>query len=229
MVWLNETQRYLLETTDGTGERVAAGFRTLLGDRARGPVLILATLWREFWDELASHPPSGGADPHPQARELVAGRDIPVPDEFSGEQLQQLERAGDPRLAQAAAGSRGGQVIQYLAGAPELLHRYRNAPPAARALINAAMDARRLGISPALPQAFLQAAAPGYLTDTEWDLLPGNWLQEGLAYTKKLAKGVRGPLALIRSRPAPAAPADPDDGQAWPTISTSTDAVFAGS
>ena len=35
-------------------------------------------------------------------------------------------------------------MIQFLAGAPELLARYRNAPPAAGALIHAAMDARRL-------------------------------------------------------------------------------------
>jgi hypothetical protein len=29
------------------------------------------------------------------------------------------------------------------------------------------MDARRLGTGPDLPQAFLEAAAPGYLTDDQ--------------------------------------------------------------
>ena len=55
VVWLNEAQRYL-DTTDGTGERVAAGLRELLRDRARGPVLVLvlATLWPQFWDALAA-------------------------------------------------------------------------------------------------------------------------------------------------------------------------------
>ena len=48
VVWLNEAQRYL-DTADGAGERVAAGLRELLRDRARGPVLVLATLWPEFW------------------------------------------------------------------------------------------------------------------------------------------------------------------------------------
>jgi hypothetical protein len=37
----------------------------------------------------------------------------------------------------------------------------RRAGPAAKALIEAAMDARRLGHSPALPHALLEAAAPG--------------------------------------------------------------------
>ena len=69
-------------------------------------------------------------------------------------------------------------MIQFLAGAPELLARYRNAPPAARALIDAAMDARRLGMGAGLPQAFLEAAAPGYLTDAEWDALGEDWLQQ---------------------------------------------------
>ena len=163
---------------------MAAGLRELLRDRARGPVLVLATLWPEYWDELTARPPEG-ADPHAQARELLAGHDIRVPAAFTAEQLRELEEAGDPRLAQAAAGSRDGQVIQYLAGAPELLDRYHNAPPAARALIDAAMDAARLGMRPALPRAFLEAAAPGYLTDTDWDLLPDDWLEQALGYTAK--------------------------------------------
>ena len=59
-------------------------------------------------------------------------------------------------------------MIQFLAGAPELLARYRNAPPAAAALIDAAMDARRLGMGAGLPQAFLEAADDlGHLTRIE--------------------------------------------------------------
>ena len=100
-------------------------------------------------------------------------------------------------------------MIQYLAGAPELLARYHNAPPAARALIDAAMDARRLGMRAALPRAFLEAAAPGYLTDTDWDLLPGDWLEQALGYTAKPAKGVRGPLAPDPAPPRPRCPGQP--------------------
>ena len=209
VVWLNEAQRYL-DTPGGTGEQLAAGLRELLRDRARGPVLVLVTLWPEFWDELTARP--GGADLHAQARELLGGHDIPVPLAFTGDQLRVLEGAGDPRLAQAANGSRDGQVIQYLAGAPELLDRYHNAPPAARALVGAAMDARRLGMGPALPRAFLETAAPGYITDTDWDLLDDDWLEAGLDYTAKPSKGVRGPLTPIRPRPAPGVLAAPATG-----------------
>ena len=92
-------------------------------------------------------------------------------------------------------------MTQFLAGAPELLARYRNAPPAAPALIHAAMDARRLGMRQALPHVFLEASAPGYLSDAEWDGLAENWPEQALAYSAAPCKGVRGPLTRIRPRP----------------------------
>jgi hypothetical protein len=200
-VWLNEAQLYL-ETADERGERVAAGLRELLRDPGRAPVLVLATLWPEYWHTLTARP-VGGEDRHAQARQLLAGHDITVPAAFTPAQMGQLARAADARMALAARSAPDGAVIQFLAGAPELLDRYRNAPlPAARALIEAAMDARRLGAGAGLPQAFLKAAAPGYLTDAEWDTLGEDWLKQALAYTAKDAKGVPGPLTSIRPRPA---------------------------
>jgi hypothetical protein len=100
----------------------------------------------------------------------------------------------------AAAAAQDGHIVQFLAGAPELLARYRNASPAAAALINAAMDARRLGMGADLPQAFLADAALGYLTDAEWDGLGEDWLEQALAYTAVPCKGIRGPLTRIRPR-----------------------------
>ena len=198
VVWLNETQLYL-DTSGDTGERVAAALRTLLTDPHRAPVLVLGTLWPSHWDALTRE-----GDQHAQARTVLAGTDIPVPSAFTGPALKDLQHAaaGDVRLAAAAADARDGQVTQYLAGVPELLARYRHAPPAAKALIDAAMDARRLGHRPALPHALLAAAAPAYLTDTEWDALGDDWLEQALAYTAKPCKGVPGPITRVRPRPA---------------------------
>ena len=204
VVWLNEAQFYLDPAEAGLGERVAAGLRELLRDPGRAPVLVLATVWPGFWDALTARP-AGGEDRHAQARELLAGHDITVPAAFTPAQMGQLTRTGDVRLVLAARSAPDGAVIQFLAGAPELLARYRNAPPAAAALISAAMDARRLGMGVGLPQAFLEAAAPGYLTDAEWDALGEDWLEQALAYTAKKCKGTCGPLTRIRPRPARAA------------------------
>lgn len=187
------------------GERIAGGLRELLRDPARAPVLVLATLWPQYWDGLTARPPGGG-DPHAQARELLVGHDITVPAAFTAAQLQRLGQAGDVRLAQAAVEAQDGQVIQFLAGVPELMARYRNAPPAAKALIHAAMDARRLGMGFGLPRAFLKATGPGYLTGAEWDALGGDWLERALAYTAVPAKPSAGrspPSVLARPDPAP--------------------------
>ena len=227
VVWLNEAQLYLDVTEGGLGERVAAGLRELLRDPARRPVLVLATVWPQFWDGLTARP-TGGADRHAQARELLAGHDITVPAAFTAAQLQQLDQAGDARLAQAAVAAQDGQVIQFLAGAPELLARYRNAPAAAKALIHAAMDARRLGAGIALPRAFMEAAAPGYLTDTEWDAQDDDWLEQALDYAAKLAKGVRGPLTCIRpglARPGTASSGSRDSDEQLAVGQASTTGV----
>ena len=89
--------------------------------------------------------------------------------------------AGDPALAAAAAAAGpDGQVIQYLAGARDLLARYDGpgTDPCGQAIITAAMDASRLGHAGPLPAALLRDAAVGYLADPrpapsghigEWD------------------------------------------------------------
>jgi hypothetical protein len=178
VVWLNETQLYLSASGD-TGERVTAALRSLLADPARAPVLVLGTLWPQYWDTLTRP-----GDEHAQASAVLDGTAITVPPAFTSTALADLQQAatGDPRLA-AAAGARDGQVTQYLAGVPVLLDRYHNAPPQARAVIHAAMDARRLGHDAALPHALLETAAPAYLTDTEWNALGEDWLEQALAYT----------------------------------------------
>ena len=53
----------------------------------------------------------------------------------------------------------------------------------------------------ALPVAFLEAAAPGYLAGADWDGLGEDWLEQALAYAAAPCKGVRGPLTRIRPRP----------------------------
>jgi hypothetical protein len=107
VVWLNEARLYLGVVDGGLGERVAAGLRELLRDPARAPVLVLVTLWPEFWARLTV-PPAGSADDvHAQARELLVGRDIRVPAALAAAQLRHLDTR-DPRLARAAEAAGGG-------------------------------------------------------------------------------------------------------------------------
>jgi hypothetical protein len=123
-----------------------------------------------------------------------------VPAALTAAEARQAAAADDPRLAKAVAMAEGGRVIQFLAGAPELVSRYETAPPAERALLDAAVDARRLGMGTALPLSFLAGAAPGYIADADWDALGGDWLEEALDAARAPARGVRGPLAPDRPR-----------------------------
>ncbi|WP_333770264.1 hypothetical protein [Streptomyces sp. IBSBF 2435] len=206
VIWLDEGQRYL--GPRGAGEAVAARLRELLRSAEAAPVLLIGTMWPRYWGELTAQPRDGKADPHHHARALLTGCEIDVPDTFTGEALAAFREAGtrDPRLARAVQDVAGGELAQYLAGAPAQLSRYRTAPPTARAMIHAAMDACRLGMGAELSAEFLAGAASGYLTDLQWAEAPEGWAGEALAYTSAPCRGVLGPLSRIRRRePVPGA------------------------
>ncbi|MEU2209684.1 helix-turn-helix domain-containing protein [Streptomyces hygroscopicus] len=202
VVWLNEAQHYL-GAGHGFGERLSAALATLVSDPSRGPVLILGTLWPEHANRYMAVPHPGQADPHAQVRALIANRRINVPDKFDAAAIaaaQALADAGDQQLAAALERTPDGNLAQDLAGGPELLHRYHTAQPAARAVLQAAMDARRLGAGVRLPLAFLEGAAEDYLTDIEYDALPDDWFEEALADLARPVHGNLAPLRRIRTR-----------------------------
>ena len=65
------------------------------------------------------------------------------------------------------------------------------------------MDGLRLGTGIDLPNRHSwKRPPPAYLTDTDWDALDEDWLEQALAYTAVPCKGVPGPLTRIRPRPA---------------------------
>jgi TPR repeat protein len=198
VVWLNESHHYLLSHQHG--EAIAARLRTLLADSARAPVLVLGTIWSgpEYFERLTRVPPLNQHDPHNQARRLVAGHHLHVPMSFEPAAVETLRSSPDPRIAAAAQFSPDGMITQYIAGGPELLRIYRTAVPGIRALLQAAMDARRLGHPPGLPLPFLAAAAEAYLTDTEWDLEDENWLEQALVVLTTPVLGARAPLHPVK-------------------------------
>ncbi|NGO10067.1 transcriptional regulator [Streptomyces sp. HC44] len=204
VIWLNEAQYYLLTPDSDDAERIAAGLRTALHERHRGPVLVLAALWPQHWERLTTRPAADRADPYAQQRELLTGvgEQLTLPTAFSEADLKaaQDKSVHDPRLRQALDGATGGEITQFLAGVPELLARYHAAPPGASALIKAAMDYRRLGHSLALPLGLLEHAADDYFTDREFHELGGDWLDAALDYCAAPCKGVPGPLVPMRRR-----------------------------
>ncbi|MFD3972734.1 hypothetical protein [Streptomyces cyaneofuscatus] len=211
VVWLNEAQHYLGDRE--AGERIAAALHNLLVAPERGPVLVLGTLWTEYAKEYTALPAPGGRDPFSRVRELLAGRTLTVPEMFDGPALAaatRLAEAGDELLTDALTRARDhGRVTQDLAGAPALLDRYNNASPGGKALLEAAMDARRLDVGLHLPQAFLTDAATDYLSDTDYDHLADDWAEQAYAEVAEPVHGKQAPLRHTNTRPPrnPAVPA----------------------
>ncbi|MFJ7158145.1 hypothetical protein ACIQUQ_24860 [Streptomyces sp. NPDC101118] len=202
VVWLNEAQHYLGDPRHG--ERIAAALHALLTRPERGPVLVLGTLWPEYVLRFTSLPEPGTPDRHSRVRELLARRVLTVPDAFDARALryaEELAGGGDGFLAGALGrGARSdGRLAQDLAGAPELLRRYEQGVPEARALLEAAMDARRLGVGPHLPRAFLADAIGDYLGDADLARLTTGRTDAAFA---ELARPVHGDLAPLGPVPA---------------------------
>ncbi|MET8840363.1 hypothetical protein ABZW67_09735 [Streptomyces rubiginosohelvolus] len=189
VLWLNEAQELL---GGHGGEAAAAALRRRL--EQPGPLVIIATLWPGHRHELTDRP-TGVQDRHPQARALLAAaRGITVPAVFDGAALGQLHETDDGSLTVAARTAPDGSVTQTLAGGPALVQWYEEADGAqdcyGKAVVTAAMDARRLGHTSPLPLALLEAAAPGYLTDAQRAVAPAEWFETALAFARTRVKDV---------------------------------------
>ncbi|MEV5441632.1 hypothetical protein AB0N23_03645 [Streptomyces sp. NPDC052644] len=211
VVWLNEAQHYLGDRE--AGEEIAAAVHHLLTSPERAPVLVLGTLWPDYAQQYTALPAPGGSDPHSRVRELLAGRTVNVPSSFDPPALNRaraLADDGDHLLADALSrAGADGRLAQDLAGGPALLERYQTGTPAARALLEAAMDARRLDVGLHLPQAFLTDAAADYLHDSDWNQLTDDWAEKAYAELAEQVHGKHAPLSRITPRPQRRPPGPP--------------------
>ncbi|MFF1747852.1 hypothetical protein [Streptomyces mirabilis] len=222
VVWLDEADGYFLTRGSPLGQLLAAELRNLLRDRGRSPVLVLGTIWPENLSALkAFRDRESSLDTYQQTRKLFSGRAlranerrgprdeptqvdvvIDVPDDFIGPDLQRVRKAAktDTRWAEALDKAEEGRLTQYLAGGPGVARRYAEAPSAARALIHAAMDLRRLGHGPVLPRLLLQASLNGYLKGIQYDSLTEETLGHAWEYVSDPVpcRGARPPLGRVR-------------------------------
>ena len=217
VVWLNDAQEYLLPRP--VGDQVASCLQALLSDASRGPVLILASIWpqerqaatgRESGDNRSGSIMSASSESEDRSSVqalLQQAAEIVIPAVFTEEQLNQVSSVidGDPRLKTAISQARDGRIAQFLAGVPELMRRYDQAKatdPAQWAVLAAAIDARRLGHGPFLPEDFLRAAAPGYIDPYDWDRLdPDTWFPQALHQLRTGHRGMPGPMSARHHRP----------------------------
>ncbi|MFF7845181.1 sel1 repeat family protein [Streptomyces ossamyceticus] len=195
VLWLDDAQEYL---RGAAGRTIAASLlRRLDSD---GPLIIIATLWPSFDDQLTAAPERPLIeDMYRPVRALLGqAQRIYLPDTFTGAlDAVRAAAAHDPSLA-AVVEVGTLEVTQTLAAGPELVRRYEH--PAGkegiygRALISVAMDAHRLGATGPLPLAFLEAAAPGYLHESQRAAASPDWFAGALTDARYLVKDVSAPL-----------------------------------
>ncbi|MFF4324813.1 tetratricopeptide repeat protein [Streptomyces sp. NPDC001568] len=204
VLWLNEANLYLL--VKDYAAQASASLQALLTDPQRGPVLVLGTIWPDFWDKLTEHTfegcdmETGMGAVHHLADLAVTVR---MPTTFTSRDLARSASVidSDARLQLARSRAVSGRITQFLAGAPILWSRYEQSTGAARAILHAAMDARRCGHGPLLSEDFLRVAAEGYIDDATWHALDEDWFDVHLAKLLKPIRQLPGPLSRFRPRP----------------------------
>jgi len=193
VVWLDELQRYL----DGEHGLTAAVIRAQLAGPC--PVVFIGTLWPDYYTAYNTVPASGDEDSHARERQLLdLATVIRIAPEFSPAEQDRarVAAARDSRLL-VALDSPGYGLTQTLAAAPQLVARWENADPYARAVLAAALDIARLGARAPLSAVMLRAAAPGYCTSREQAQAPRNWFKQSLAYGTGTVHGAAAALVPV--------------------------------
>jgi hypothetical protein len=198
VVWLDNAHQLLAEPA---GESAATALRRLL--ERPGPGVVIATMWSDRYAALVTQPTKAeGPDPHRQARELLRSSwPLDVPQEFDGAAMTELRRTArtGPALRVALESvAQPGAIAQTIAAGPDLLDRWTAASnPYAKAVLTAAIDARRLGVRSPLSAALLRAAAPGYLGAHERAQAPADWFEQAVAYGLEPVKSVASALLPV--------------------------------
>ncbi|WP_327003976.1 hypothetical protein OHA72_54495 [Dactylosporangium sp. NBC_01737] len=194
VLWLDELQRYLNHAA-----RVPVGVMQQL--IAAGTVVV-ATLWTDEYDIRTVRPEAGQPDPYANDRDVLRlAHVVRVPGAFSTtERRRGAVLAPTDRRIQIALETADAGFTQVLAAGPELIQRWEQAPDRqcyGMAVITAALDARRVGAHRPVTRAFLDAAAPAYLTPDRQATAPLDWLDQALAYATTRVLGAAACLAPV--------------------------------
>lgn len=201
VIWLDELQRYL----GGEDGLTADVLRRLLG----ASVVLIGTMWPERYREFTAEPRrdlvTGTVvdEAHEQERAVLAlATVIDVDDHLHPGETRRAEviARAEPVIADALAASDYG-MTQVLAAAPDLVRRWEQAPPYAKAVLTVAIDIEGLGYHAPLTTGLLRDAAGGCLSDVDKATAPAAWFADALTYATTPLKGATAALLPV---PGPA-------------------------
>ncbi len=188
VVWLDELRDFL----DGETRLTAGTVRSLLSRPI--PVVLIATIWPDDYHTYTQLPAaSGRPDPGRHAREVLRLADRVFLDAaFTADEIGRARDAaavGDAWIAAWLDLDSGYSLPEHLAAAPALEDHRATAPPYAKAVLLAALDAHRLGARAPLPLGLLEAAAVDYCTSREQAEAPAEWFEQAVAHNTRRLHG----------------------------------------
>jgi hypothetical protein len=207
VIWLGEARAYL---EGSQGEHVAQALRHLL--KQGGPLAVIGTLHHFHWGDFTRVPVPEQNDLRRHTRALLnTARCIGVPNAFTKGEFHAAYQPSrrDPRLADAieallpdtGRGEPAGNLAAVLACGPELVRRWEQAPPPAKAVLTAAADAWRVGHPLTLPAGLLRDASIGYVPGAQLAAFGDTWFPDALAYVSDPVHGVIAALTPTGSAP----------------------------
>ncbi|MGW1893178.1 DNA ligase LigA-related protein [Streptomyces sp. NPDC002004] len=190
--------RYALWLDDLDGHLGDGGLEPrLLAQLTGRGVVVLATMSDDAYDEQR-HEPRGRVLDHARTVELARAWTAAEQDRLRERAAEASHPAGDHRLARADGFSRTEGVATYLAVGPLLWRewwraRHADRHPRGHALVRAALDLARCGLTGALPMDLLEAVHQEYpKTEADADVMDGERYTDALAWaTERRYGGLR--------------------------------------
>ncbi|MGP3926579.1 tetratricopeptide repeat protein [Streptomyces sp. 8N616] len=195
LIWLDDLEAYIRQ--DGLTAN-------LLDEITSSRVAILATMRSEIFEKL-SEPEDPTNTTHYQkyssatARLLRAAIRITVDRVWTSAERERASKIPDSRLADALAADSAHGVAEYLAAGPQMLAQWQHANraggnPRGAALVAAAVDLARTGVSSGLPVDALEALHESYLDRAGGSALRPESPEAAWKWASKVCLGITSPL-----------------------------------
>jgi Flp pilus assembly protein TadD len=206
VIWLDDIHE-LIDAGDrpGTLGGINADLVRRLLLPAAGPVIIIGTTWPDRRERYSAVVDAAGADLYADARRIMSmAEQIDLTRDFSAAEWDRarLLAGTDPRLADATGNEQDRAVTAALANTHELIRRWQHGADAiGRAVLSAAIDARRCGHPEPLPETLIEVLAPLYLTGTQRaNADAATWLRYGLGWACTPIRADIAPLAMMADK-----------------------------
>jgi Flp pilus assembly protein TadD len=193
VVWLDDLHELLQSGSSGqaTAGLTAALLRRLFLPGV-GPVIVIATTWSDQRELFTSRPRGQSEDLYADARRVMNMADtIDVAPKFSDAEWARARKLAptDPRIAEALV-IEDRAVTATLANARDLVRRWRSSLDGyGRAVLSAAVDARRCGHPPLIPPALLEKLASRFLSPVDLAAATPTWFSEAIEHACRVERG----------------------------------------